>query len=177
MRAWIRIVSIAAAVAIPPSGARAGEAIQHTYVSWLYGGQTHIAFLEGEEKGFLSYGDHVGVAAAICPASSEYHCFLSGDLDFAIPKSRTDAKSWELEGIHFEVVDARVSLTLWGQSYSDLLLVRSMRQNPGEEASIPREGYFLYSRQHGLVAFGRSPEAGRSASWLAKPPGFGAAAD
>lgn len=121
--------------------------------------------LDLEEKEIVT-GDLVQ-EVEFCPHGSDYHCFKSGVLSFAVPRSGFDAlASWEVNGVHYK--NKGKSRLQFAATETEVFNILSV-----QEGNLL---HFLYSTQSGLIAFGafdESDKKGRS-YFLQQAKGFAA---
>lgn len=167
------LILLAIAVGIP-LGATADRP-DFEYVGWP--DRDTIQFYVSHENGKdarIGYHDALNIAE-LCDATSNYLCFFTLRLAFAVPKQIDPAtEDWTVRGQKFELVQRGLSVSLLGRKLENLLLIRSPASATLRGQRSGKAAYYLYSQDVGLVAFGDDPALGPStAYWLTGTRGFG----
>jgi hypothetical protein len=147
------------------------------YGRWLRDDLIEIVPPSRGEQGRIWVAKDAVDNAMFCPNDSQFVCFYSNYYAIAIPKSiGDDQSSWEHQGVVYEVVRRGVTVSVFGETVSDLLLIRVPSSATPGMRSTGEQGYFLYSRERGVVGMGfwKDSDTGERIYWLKGKKGFGA---
>lgn len=151
----------------------AGDAT-YRYVRWVGRETLSIqAPTNGSSRGQVIIGDDAFFQTPFCESDSDFFCFFSSQLAFAVPKHLSNvARKWTVRDITFEIVEKDVSVSIFGRRHIGLIVVKTPAEatNVGQKTGKPT--YFLYSARDGVVGF--SYEYGQPTYWLEGEVGFGA---
>lgn len=167
------LVLLVIAVAMPLSAS--ADRPDFEYIGWL--DRDTIQFYVSSENGEdarIGYHDALNIAE-LCDAKSDYICFFTLRLAFAVPK-RIDPPTddWTVRGQKFELVERGLSVSLLGRKLENLFLIRSPASATQRGKRSGKAVYYLYSQEIGLVGFGDDPALEPStAYWLTGTRGFG----
>jgi hypothetical protein len=166
----IVLVLASAASAAPPK-------TKFVYRNWLRNDSIQIVPPQEGKNGRIWVAIDAVEDANFCPEDAAFVCFTSSYYALAIPKNFDPSKkSWEHEGVTYDVVRTGVSVSIFGRTMSDLSLIKAPSSATPGMRSTGEDGYFFYSREYGVVGFGfwKKDDNGERTYWLDGEKGFGA---
>lgn len=144
------------------------------YIGWF--DRDIIQFRIDHEGGpRIGYHDALSIAE-VCEVDSEYLCFFTLRLAFAVPKQISpEVSKWTIRGTTFELVERDLSISLLGTRIDNLLLIKSPASATLRGRRSGKAAFYLYSAERGLIGFGDEPGLGPTTTyWLVGKRGFGA---
>jgi len=160
------------AILLPISAGADGPDFE--YIGWF--DRDIIQFHMRHEGGpRIGYHDALNIAE-VCDVDSEYLCFFTLRLAFAVPKHTSpEVPTWTVRGTTFQLVERDLSISILGVQLDNLLLIKSPASATLRTQHSGKATFFLYSSERGLVGFGDEPGLGPTTTyWLVGKRGFGA---
>lgn len=152
-----------------------GEYTTFSYVGWLKDESYKIRVSKEDPKsGWIIFGNDGLNIAEFCEPNSEFECFFSRRLAFAVPKSGINTESWMLRDYEFKVIEKNLSITLLGTQIGELYLIETPAEATLAGLHTQKPTYWLYSTKVGIVGFGTDaiPDNRSTVYWLRDNVGF-----
>ena len=110
--------------------------------------QYYYADLLNPPRQFIIYEDRIAAGgkpmpAKFCPTTSDYICFSSGGVKFAVPKTIADKRSWVFEGAAYKL-KRREKFGVLGEAVDTIFIEQTFKNDVTN---------FLFSEERGLLGF------------------------
>lgn len=163
-------------ISLPLAAEAGGKYRAFNYVGWLRNESYEIRVSkEDPSTGWLVFGNDGYHIAQFCEPLSEFECFFSKRLAFAVPKDGINTASWILRDHEFKVIEKNLSITLLGTQIDGLYLIESPAEATLAGLHTQKSTFWLYSTKIGVVGFGADaiPDNRSTVYWLRGNIGFG----
>jgi len=130
------MVSLIAGLIVGSHGYSAGFD-RYEYRRWL-GPDTLVVEVPygNSREGTIVVGGDSNIRSKICDVESGFHCFFGSNFVFGVPRGRPLERRWEIDGVRFQVVQDGVSISVFGQNYDNLVLIKSRGMDPENRALL-----------------------------------------